>query len=45
MWSLRQALQRACERGLISASAYIRGALLRRLRDEGIELDQHEHVT
>jgi hypothetical protein len=38
--SLRQALRRACERELVSASAYVRGAVLRRLRDEGIELDE-----
>jgi hypothetical protein len=39
--SLRAALQRASERELVSASAYVRGALLRRLREDGIEpLDQ-----
>jgi hypothetical protein len=37
---LRQALQRACERELMSASAYVRGALLRRLREDGIDLDE-----
>ena len=39
--NLREALERASKRELISASAYVRGALLRRLRDDGIELDQH----
>jgi hypothetical protein len=42
--SLRQALQRASERHLISAAAYVRLALLRRLRDDGIELDE-PHAT
>jgi hypothetical protein len=40
----RLALQRACERDLIS-KPYALGALLCPLRDKGIELDQHEHVT
>jgi hypothetical protein len=46
MWYvLRQALQQACERDLISARAYFRGELLRRLRDESIDLDQDKHIT
>jgi hypothetical protein len=38
--SLRQALQRVCERDLISASTYIRGALLARLRTDGIIISE-----
>jgi hypothetical protein len=40
--NLREALQLACERELISASAYVRGALLRRLREDGIELPDQQ---
>lgn len=42
--ALRAALDRAADRGLISASAYVRGALLMRLRADGL-LDDQTHPT
>ena len=42
---LPKAVREAAERQMISASAYMRGAILERLTRDGVNFDSHGHET